>query len=309
MTTLIGNIVAPTEIEFIKPPSVKRSMNTRRGITRREALGALGVLAFGSHALFAAEPATKMARIALQLYTMRDLAKKDLDATLKQCADMGWKYVQWSGMPALKADQIRAALDKAGLICVAAHVSIEDFEKNFDEQVAFWKTVGARDIAPGEMMKDCRDNLDNWLKGAKRLEDLAVKLKSAGIRLSFHNHTGEFAKFTGDDRLKEDLVLETAKNVNMELDIAWAAAAKADPAAYLRKYKGRCPVVHAKDVLIQGNRNTLTALGKGSVKWDDVFAAGKEAGVEWYIYEQDNGQGTPIEFARASYEWLSKQAL
>jgi sugar phosphate isomerase/epimerase len=283
-------------------------MNKRTGMTRREALGALGVLAIGSRAIFAAEPAKK-AQIALQLYTMRDPAKKDLDGTLKQCADMGWKYVQWSGMPVLKADQIRAALDKAGLKCIAAHVSIEDFEKKFDEQVAFWKTVGALDIAPGEMMQDSRANLDVWIKGAKRLDELAIKLKAVGMRLSFHNHTGEFGKFAGDDRFKEDIVLETAKNVNMELDIAWALAGKADPAAYLRKYKGRCPVVHAKDVLIEGNRNTLVALGQGSVKWNDVFAAGKEAGVEWYIYEQDNGKGTPFEFAKASYEFLSKQSL
>jgi sugar phosphate isomerase/epimerase len=288
---------------------MSKLMNTHTGITRRQALGALGIFALSSPAIFSAEPERQKPQIALQLYTMRDPAKKDLDGTLKQCADMGWKYVQWSGMPTLKADQIRAALDKAGLKCIAAHVSIEAFEKDFDEQVAFWKTVGALDIAPGEMMKDSRANLQLWCNGAKRLQDLAVKLKAVGMRLSFHNHTMEFGKFPGDDRTKEDIVLETAKDVNMELDIAWTAAAKADPAAYLRKYKGRCPVVHAKDVLIQGNRNTLVPLGQGAVKWPEIFAAGKEAGVQWYIYEQDNGKGTPFEFARASYEWLSKQSL
>jgi sugar phosphate isomerase/epimerase len=285
------------------------SMKTRNGMSRREALGALGILALGGHSIFAAENERKKPQIALQLYTMREPAKKDLDGTLKQCAEMGWKYVQWSGMPTMKADPIRAALDKAGLKCIAAHVNIESFEKNFDEQVAFWKTVGALDIAPGEMMQDSRANLQAWLSGAKRLQELAVKLKAVGMRLSFHNHTGEFAKFPGDDRTKEDIVLETAKDVNMELDIAWAAAGKADPAAYLRKYKGRCPVAHAKDVLIEGNRNTLVALGQGSIKWNDIFAAGREAGIEWYIYEQDNGKGTPFEFARASFEFLSKQSL
>ena len=109
------------------------------------------------------------------------------------------------------------------------------------------------------------------------------------MRLSFHNHTMEFGKFPGDARAKLDILMEATKNVNMELDMAWAQAGGADPAAYIRKYKGRCPVVHAKDVLIEGKKHTLKPLGQGSLKWDEIFAAGKEAGIEWYIYEQDSG--------------------
>ena len=286
------------------------------GMSRREVLGMLGLLALSTRVGFGAESVSgvsggKKAGIALQLYTMRDPAKKDLDGTLKQVADMGWKYVQWSGMPTLPADQIRAALDKAGLICIASHTGIETFEKNFDEQVAFWKTVGNKDVAPGGMMKDCTKDLESWLKGCKRLDDLGAKLRGAGMRLSFHNHEMEFAKFPGDSRTKHQILMDTTKPENLcaELDIAWAAAAGVDPAAYIRKLKGRCPVVHAKDVIIEGKKHTLTSLGKGSVKWDEVFAAGKEAGIEWYVYEQDKGQGSPFDFARASYEFLSKQSL
>jgi len=279
------------------------------GMNRREALGALGALALASPSIFAAEPERKKAGIALQLYTMREPAKKDLADTLQKCADMGWKYVQWSGMPGLKADQIRAALDKAGLKCISAHVGIESFEKNFDEQAAFWKAVGATDVAPGGMMRDCTANLEAWLKGAKRLDELGAKLKAVGMRLSFHNHTMEFGKFPGDPRAKLDILMESTKNVCSEIDVAWAAAGGADPAAYIRKFKNRCPLAHAKDVLIEGKKHTLKALGQGSLKWGDIFAAGREAGIEWYIYEQDNGEGTPFDFARASFEFLSKQAL
>jgi len=38
-------------------------------------------------------------------------------------------------------------------------------------------------------------------------------------------------------------------NLGAELDLAWAFVAGADPAACIRAYKGRCPVVHAKDVV------------------------------------------------------------
>ena len=285
-------------------------------ISRRDALRTLGLMTLASQVGFGAETtkkaAAKKAGIALQLYTLRDLAKQDLNGTLKRAADMGWRYVQWSGMPDLPADQIRAVLDQAGLKCIAAHVSIEKFETKFDEEVAFWKTVGALDVAPGGMMKDCTANLDVWKKGARRLDALGEKLRAAGMRLSFHNHWMEFEKFPGDARTKHEILMAETKPAYLaaEIDIAWALAAGADPVALIRSLSGRCPLVHAKDVIPSPDKkHKLVPLGQGAVKWPDLFAAGRKSGIEWYIYEQDRGDGTPWDFTRASYEFLSKQAL
>ena len=115
-------------------------------ISRREAIAAMGVMAASSQFAIseAAEaPKTKSA-MALQLYTMRDPAKKDLPGTLKKLREIGWEYVQWSGMPSLPAEKIRKELDAAGLKAIAAHCSVESFETDFDNSVKFWKTVGSR---------------------------------------------------------------------------------------------------------------------------------------------------------------------
>ena len=279
------------------------------GMSRREALGALGVLALSSRLAWAADEA-KAGR-ALQLYTVREAAKKDLAGTLQKCADMGWRYVQWSGMPDLPADQIRAALDKAGLKCIACHTSIESFEKNFDEAVAFWKTVGNKNVGPGGMMKDCTKDLDAWLRGCKRLDALGAKLRGVGMQLSFHNHWMEFEKFPNDPRTKHQILMDSTKPKNLcaEIDIAWAFVAGVDVPAYLRQLKGRIKDVHAKDVIVDGKKRTLVALGQGQVPWQDVFAAGKEAGIEWYVYEQDNGKGELWDYVKTSYDFLSKQSL
>lgn len=284
-------------------------------LSRREALAALGLMALSCKTSFGApadrNAAPKACRgIALQLYTMREPAKKDLLGTLKQCREMGWEYVQWSGMPNLPAEKIREALDSAGLKAVAAHISVEPFEKDFDTQVNFWKTVGVKDLGPGGMMKDCKATLADWLKGAQRLDAVGAKLREVGMRLSYHNHSFEFEKYPEDPRTKFDILMESTRpeNVNAELDVAWAFAAGADPAAFLRKYKGRCKTLHAKDILPanDGKRGKLVPLGKGAVNWKEVLTAAREAGVEWYIYEQDNGEGSPFDYARTSYEFLSK---
>jgi len=251
-----------------------------------------------------------MSGIALQLYTMRAPAKKDLVGTLKRIREIGWEYVQWSGMPALPANEIRAALDAAGLKAIAAHCDMESFEKDFAAAVQFWKTVGALDVAPGGMMADCCGSLEAWLRGAKRLDTIGAKLREVGMRLSYHNHDTEFGTFEGDARRMLDILYASTGPANLfaELDTAWVYAGGADPAEYIQKYTKRCPVIHVKDLAVEkrDGRVWFVPLGEGILRWPSIFQAGKEAGVEWYVYEQDTCDGDPMDSARISFEFLKK---
>ena len=285
------------------------------GMSRRDALVALGALALSARAgvSMAQEESSAMKGIALQLYTLREPAKKDLAGTLKKVREMGWEYVQWSGMPNLSAEEIRAALDAAGLTAVAAHCGVEGFETDFENQVKFWKTVGVTEVAPGGMMGDCKDSLEAWKRGAARLDAVGSKLREVGLRLSYHNHDWELESFPEDPRSKlEILYAETGpENLFAELDLAWVQVGGADPAETLLKYKNRCPVIHAKDY--KGKRVFRSVkfmpLGEGELDWNAVFAAGKQAGVEWWIYEQDNADRDIFECAQISYEFLKKNLL
>jgi sugar phosphate isomerase/epimerase len=281
-----------------------------RQLSRRQALGALGLLALTTPTLLSAA-AAKQRKMALQLYTLRDPAKTDLAGTLKKVREMGWEWVQWSGMPNLSAEKIREALDTAGLKAMSAHVGMEPFEKDFDTNLKFWKTVGVTNIGPGGMMNDCKATLKDWLNGARRLDAIGAKLRAAGIQLSYHNHAWELEKFPDDSRPKLDILMESTKPGNLcaELDLAWLYVGGADPAAYIRKFKGRCPVIHAKDVVLakEGRKQAFKPLGQGELKWPEIFSAGDEAGIEWYVYEQDSGEGSPFDYTKASYEFLVKQ--
>ena len=281
----------------------------RQNLLRREALSAIGLLALSAKAAWSEPLPLKKGGMALQLYTMREPAKKDLAGTLKKCRAMGWEYVQWSGMPTLPAEKIRAALDTADLKAIAAHVSIEAFEKNFDEEVRFWKTVGVKDVAPGGMMKDCKANLAVWLKGVQRLETLGAKLRGRHAAVVSQSHLGVRKISRRPPRASwKSSWNRRGRKTSARSSTLLGLAGGADPAAFIRKYKGRFPAVHAKDVIpgSEHGKHKLTALGKGSVNWKDVFAAGQESGIDWYIYEQDNGQGSPFDYAAESYEFLKK---
>jgi len=251
------------------------------------------------------------ARFAIILYTVREPAKEDLVGTLKKVRESGFEYVQWSGMPEMPAEQARKALDQAGLTAVAGHMSIVPFEEDFEQTLAFWRTLGVTDIAPGGMMKDCKDSLEDWRRGCGRLDAVGAKLQEAGIRLSYHNHNHEFEKFPDDDRCKLDILYEETdpQHVRAELDLGWCHAGGADPAAYIRKYAGRCPVVHAKDMKADPKEGEcrFAELGKGVLDWDPIFEAGEQAGIEWYIYEQDQTDGDLWESVQTSHDFLKSR--
>jgi sugar phosphate isomerase/epimerase len=250
--------------------------------------------------------------IALQLYTLREAAAEDLPAVLGRIREMGWEYVQWSGMPDLPADSIRRHLDEAGLRCIAGHYSVEAFEEDFAGAAAFWKTIGAKDVAPGGMMEECRADIAAWKRGCQRLNVLGGRLREEGMRFSYHNHDFEFETFPADPRAKLDILYESTdpSHLYAELDTAWVRQGGADPADYIRRYAGRCPVIHVKDLApapAEDGGVDFTALGRGILDWASIFRETRNAGVEWYVYEQDRGAGDMFENCRISLAFLKER--
>ena len=77
------------------------------------------------------------------------------------------------------------------------------------------------------------------------------------------------------------------------------------PAGYLRKYAGRAPLVHLKDML-DDDAKTFAEVGEGILDWDAVFAESEAGGAVWGIVEQDRCQRPPLESANLSFENLRK---
>ena len=248
--------------------------------------------------------------IAIILYTVRDAAEQDLPGTLRRVRDAGFEYVQWSGMPELPALEICELLDDAGLTAIAGHYPAEPFEESYAAALKHWKRIGVKDVAPGMMMEECRDRLEKWLEGAERLESIGKQLREDGIRYSYHNHAVELECLEGDPRTKLDILYEKTdpKSLCAELDVAWLYIGGADPAETIRKYAGRCPVIHVKDTSSKpGTKEPVfTALGRGNLDWEAIFAAAWEAGVEWLVYEQDETEGDIFEDLAESYAFLRR---
>ncbi|MGA2250165.1 sugar phosphate isomerase/epimerase family protein [Terracidiphilus sp.] len=294
--------MACTQIDKIIEAQMTASIS-RREFVRIGAAAAAATA--GASYLSAAEV---KAPLGLQLYSVRELLPKDFDGTLAKLAPMGYKNVEAAGYYNKTAAEWRAAMDKAGLRCTSTHHPLPMLKQHEDEYIEFAHTAGIEYIVcPSPMKKDPSVKgpmtLDDWKWSASELNRIGGKVKSAGIRLGYHNHTPEFETLDGV-LVYDELLRDTdPKLVFFEMDCGWVKAAGQDPLTWLTKTPERFPLLHVKDMEKKANgQSHSTIMGKGYIDYRPILRAAK--GLKQYFVEQEEFQGDILDELRQDAEYM-----
>ena len=260
----------------------------------------------------AAGGSRKLERIGMQLYTVRDLMKADVDGTLAKVAAIGYNEVEFAGYFDKAPKDIRAMLDKYKLTAPSEHVSYEVVQNKWQETLDAAHIVGHKFIVCPSIDDEQRKKGAAWKKAAEVFNRAGEASKKAGIQFAYHNHTWEFepladagGKFAYDILLAE----ADAKLVKMEMDLCWITIAGQDPLKYFDKYPGRFPLVHVKDWTkgadgkLSEKDGKMADVGSGAIDWKRIFAQSKKAGVEHYFVEHDE-PAAPLDSLTNSYKYL-----
>ena len=218
-------------------------------------------------------------RPAIQLFTLRDL-DDSLPDLLARVGDTAFEGVEFAGLGDSDPDEVRTALDDAGLDAAGAHVGIEDLESDLDSTVETYRTLDCERIVVPYLDEAQFASEKTTADTARRLQELAARLDDRGIDLGYHNHDHEFTALDGESAYD---VLADETDIDLELDVGWATAAGHDPVALLGHLRDRVPLVHLKDV----SGDTPVELGDGDVDSEACVRAAREAGTEWVVYEHD----------------------
>src|SRR5262245_2164039 len=81
-------------------------------------------------------------KIALQLYTLRELTSQDMLGTLREVAGQGYKAVEFAGFSGVPVETIRAELDTLGVRAISLHVGVGDLQTRREEVLRDAKTLG-----------------------------------------------------------------------------------------------------------------------------------------------------------------------
>jgi sugar phosphate isomerase/epimerase len=69
------------------------------------------------------------------------------------------------------------------------------------------------------------------------------------------------------------------------------------------------PLVHLKDMVMRGREQLMAEVGEGNLNWPAILDACRDAGVVWYIVEQDTCQRDPFDSLGISLRNLRAMGL
>lgn len=264
-------------------------------------------------------------KLGIQLYSVRDDAARDLEGTLRAIAAMGYDGVELAGLYGRSAEELRGLIQNAGLTAISAHVGLAEFRQGVAETVARYKEIGCRYVAIPHLAAEDRPDGANFAQAAQEIAAIAEECARQGLTLLYHNHDFEFALLPdGCTELEALYACAPETLLQTEIDVCWANIVDVDPAALLRKYSGRAPLLHLKDSTGDHSAEHYESLGlahrpapdaapfsfrpvgTGTVDIPAVVAAAKDTGTSWLIVEQDEpaeGQ-TALESAQLSAQYV-----
>lgn len=261
--------------------------------------------------------------IALQLYSVRDDMAADFEGTLKKVKALGYEGVEFAGLFGKGAAEVKKMCAEIGLNPISAHVPFVDM-MNDPELLKVYKEIGCEFVVIPYLTEEYRPGQPKFQEVIDGAKFLAGKCAELGLKLCYHNHDFEFVK-VGDEYAIDILYAEVTE-LMPEFDTCWVNVGGENPAAYIRKYKGREEILHLKDFVggksdnmyaligidedeekdVDANKFELRPVGYGVQDFPEILKAAEEVGIRWVVVEQDNPSmgKTPMECAETSINYL-----
>jgi sugar phosphate isomerase/epimerase len=268
----------------------------------------------------------------VQLWSVREQIKANLDGTLRQLAAIGYREVELFETPK-SPGEFRRKVEGAGLKCVSGHFELKDLKNPAiiaaAQELGLTYMILVFPALPSLEGQSVNANFEQFVPryekislsdykwNAEQLNRCAQNLKRQGIRTGYHNHAIDFKNFGGMVGF-EALIQNTDPNlVCFEMDCGHVIHAGHDPIAYLNKYPARIELLHIKD-LVPGyhvsttldteDKDTNAEIGTGSIDWTKLFeAAARHGHVKHYFVEHEGKMAhPPLEALQISYSYLQK---
>jgi sugar phosphate isomerase/epimerase len=281
-------------------------MHTRRALLAASALAA------------SALQAKTLKTFGAQLYTLRSIIDANPLGVLQALEAQGYTEAE-----VIRGNMAKIwdALKQTKLKPVSLHIDTSYFTRDIDKLNPTLDDAKAKGfqyavcpyIAPAD-----RGGVDVIKKLADTLNKTGERVKAAGMMLCYHNHAFEFEPVAGtNDTLLDVLMANTdEKLVGLEFDVMWSQVGGVAPVDVFKKYKGRIPLVHLKNVTklpVQYNervpREAFQSVGTGVIDMPAVLRAAAAAGAKHYFVEQDQTPGNPLESLKLSADYLKSTSF
>ena len=276
----------------------------------------LSAAAFSIGSLAKAAPATQP--LGVQLWTIRSYLQKDLIGSLSRLAKLGYNEVElfdydgtyWGKQP----KEFSKICNDLGLKIISSHYMtgrhdggklpgtlLNGWQKAVDDSAA----MGVPYMICAWLYKEERTSLDLYKQLADMLNKGGETCHKSNIQFGYHSHNFEFPPIDGV--VPYDFLLQNTDKdlVKMEADLYWIIKAGVNPIDYFKKYPGRFPLWHVKDM--ERGSEQFAELGRGIIDFDPIFAERKTAGLQHWFVEQDESTRDLFESLEISRDYAKKK--
>jgi sugar phosphate isomerase/epimerase len=271
-------------------------------IDRRDAIRRLAALAATP---FARHLGNAPDRIGLALYTVRELAARDFEGTLRAIAGIGYRdldmYIYASNRDPRAT---RAMLDRVGLTCRSARVATPALYRGWERFVEAANVLGARWITLANVSPEERLSMRDWEELAVVFNRAGELARQAGLTFCYHNHDFELHPLEGRIPLDVMLGATDPELVRLQMDVYWMMKGGRNAVEEIRRLGSRVATLHLKDM--DGTpRRGITTVGRGTIDFASVLRAAKTVKIADVFVEEDS-PADPLAAARQSFAHLAR---
>jgi sugar phosphate isomerase/epimerase len=230
---------------------------------------------------------------------------EDARGTLKIIADLGFKQIESARSKkglyyGLTPAEIKAECEKLGLVLRSGHVHLDDeWQQTMDQAEAAGQEYLICSSLPSR-----GQTVENYKAVADMFNKAGEQCRNKNLKFGYHNHEYEFESDQG--KVLYDVLLDETDPdlVHMELDLGWVVASGKDPMDYFKRYQGRFPLWHLKDMDMKALEST--EFGKGGVDVASLVKNKDASGVKHIFVEQEEYAINPVESMRYNLNYLSE---
>ncbi|MCJ7689874.1 MAG: sugar phosphate isomerase/epimerase, partial [Clostridiaceae bacterium] len=241
--------------------------------------------------------------IGLQLWSVNEEMEKDFKGTLKKISEIGYDGVEFAGYGGLSSIELKDLLVSLKLKPCGSHVQLSELTDNIDAVIKYSLEIGNKYIICPYAEVTSKEAA---LVLAAKLNVIGQKCKENGLICGYHNHTNEFKESEGEYALDILYGATDADLVKAEIDTYWVEYAGVNAVDFLKKYSGRFPLIHIKDMKITGDKTESTEVGNGIMNISSIICEAEKQGVTWLIVEQEYFTRPTLESVEIGYNNLKK---
>ena len=121
--------------------------------------------------------------VAIQVYSVRKDAGKNLYGTLKKIKEMGYDGVEFAGLYKHSPEEVREMCADIGLTPISAHVPYLDMIADPEKVLGDYAAIGCRFVAVPYLTEEYRPGTDRFPEVVENIKKLGAVAKKLGMQL------------------------------------------------------------------------------------------------------------------------------